>query len=440
MKVIGTAEIQGPNGPDIGTLWSFISAAVRKEVRIDPDAYRPFAGDWNGTPSGNWDEVAAACELVNIMHGFPTLSPPAKVLGWLRAKLSDKRFMTSEFGSWIYLNFHVEPTVVQLAVCRYMAAIHTDPWAELANGLEEWMRALCGWLTVTGCWGGGRVWDGKMASSGPGARLLTGSGAMSPRHGGALYSVLAGKRSWHYAGHWTANNFAPIFLSWFALRERRTGGDILPLQVCEAIRSSLGYDLNVLTEAEASRCAAAIRNDLDALEWALRELIADWLPAERIVVIRTTRGVAIIVLSAGKHATATVYYSDWWEDGTTHAAGADDGLRGAQGEHVFPGMAHYDIATRAGYCVRVDGEPRPIVPFELPPGDLVVVLEIGGGQPTVEHWFQAGKPRPEEPPPAPGPSPSPPSPRPAEKRRKRSWVPLALIPVAALLIYLTTCR
>lgn len=416
MRVIGPADIAGKNGPDIGKLWSFVPAAVRNEVRIAPVTYRPFAGDWRGTPSGNWDEVAMACELVNVVGKYPTLGPPGDVVAWLRDKAANREWMTNEFGSWIYLMFHVEPTLVQLACARYLAESHSDPWAEIADALNSWLRAMVGWVTLTGCWGGGQTWTERVAKDGPGARLLTGAGGMNKRHGGASYSVLAGKRSWNYSGEWTRSLHAPIYLSWFGLGERRTGGDILPLEIPAAIRSRFGYDLTVLTAQEYALVAAAITNDISALKWALHELIRDWMPHERITIVRTERGVGQVVHAAGKSSTATIYYSGWLSDGVTHAAGCDSGLRGAHGEAIEPGMASFDIAARTGYCVRTEGEPRPIVPFELPPGKLVAVLELGGGSATVEHWFINGV---EQPPPSPDPPPGPvppPTPRPPRKR------------------------
>lgn len=416
MRVITAADIHGDR---IDELTTWLPAALRGEVRIDPSAYVRFSYDLKGGASDNWDEVFIACELINLLYGYVTVYSEGEIIGWIRNKLLDRRFMQKEFGAWVYLRHHVEPTIAQLAVCRHLSTLRSDPWTELAAGLDEWLRALCGWVTVTGCWGQGQDW-GKGPHEGPGARLLTGRGGPNPRHGGARYSVLAGKRSWHYDTkdrEWTRNLSAPIYLSRLALRERRTGGDMLPVEILEAVKAKFGYDLDVLTPRESELVAAAITNDISALKWAVRELIRDWLPAERNVVVRTERGVGQMMLAAGKSPTASVYYSDWLSDGTTHAAGCDPGLRGAHGEQIEPGMVSYDIGNRAGYCVRTDGDPRPIVQFPLPPGPLVAVLEFGGGAPTVERYFVNGVEQPSAPPPAP---PAPPVPDEERERPDRN--------------------
>lgn len=415
MKVITRDNVQGDRIDDV-VHW--MPDAVRREVRLDPSAYARFTYGWKGGASANWDEVACACDLVNLLYGFSTTTNEGTLLGWLRAKLADRRFMGTEFGTWVYLRHHVEPTLIQLAVSQRLAESRPDPWAEIAEGLTDWLRALVGYLAWTGCWGPGHTWSNAVATDGPGARLLVGKGGPNVRHGGARYSVLAGKRSWHYGGgEWTRNLHAPIYLSALGLGEDRTGGDILPLGTVEAIRAALGWDGMVLTKQERALVAAAITNDESALKWARRELIGDWAPAERVVIVRTTDGVDQMLLAAGKSPTATVYYSGWRSNGTTYAAGACPGGRGAHGEQIEPGLVAFDIANRSGYCQRISGEPRPVVPFGLSPGPLVAVLEIGGGVPTVEHYFIDGQPAPApapEPVPTPGPAPAP-APRPPKR-------------------------
>jgi len=425
---------------DVGPLKAELPRAIRGELRIAPDAYRRFLYGWKGGASDNWDELGVACEMVNLWRGHPTDAGEAAVVAFLRAKLADRRFMQKEFGSWIYLDLHVEPTLVQLAVARRLAETASEPWAELVEGLTDWLRALCGWLAWTGCWGAGRTWTRQVAEGGPGALLLVGRGDYNQRVGGALYCTLTGKRSWHWDEEWRHNLSAPIYLSRLGLGERRTGGDILPIEILEAIRDAFGYELEVLTRTEQQLVGAAIRNDASALKWATR-LIGDWLPAEPVVVVRAAHGVSMTMLEAGKAPTATMYHCGWADDATTYAAGACNGLRGAQAEQVEAGMAAIDLELRKGFCKRTSGPERVEVGFQLPTGDLVAVLRAGNGKPLHATYYIGGVEQPDESapkPPAPGPQPPPPKPNP-KRQRSAKWLPLLIAAGVVALLVLRGC-
>ena len=137
---------------DIGPLWLRVPEAIRREVRIDTSAYARLTYGYDGGASDNWDETAAALDLLNLRLGQAATTDLPSITRFLETKVADRRFMQKEFGSWIYVELHFEPTVLQFAEMRQRGN------AELAAGLRSWLRALGGWLAWTGCWGPGKTW------------------------------------------------------------------------------------------------------------------------------------------------------------------------------------------------------------------------------------------------------------------------------------------
>lgn len=379
---------------DIGPLWSHAPRAVRGEIVLAPATYSWLSYNLGGGASDNWDEVFVALDLLNFLRSQPTFeNGSGRLAAFLEAAISNRRFMQKEFGSWVYLEMHAGPRIVQFGCARILGQ-HDARWATIAQGLRGWLRALVGWLAVFGCWGPGRRWGVQVATECPGAKLLVGKGAVSVRTGEIPWSTLTGKRSWDCkSGEWRENVFAPSFLWTLGLGHRDGRGDILRavLDLIQAVESHLGGPLVVLTAEEEARVLAATRNDVSALQWCVAKLIGDWLPAEPIVGVRTARGVSCTMLSSGKSATATMQHCGWLDDGTTYAAGADNGLRGAHGEQIEETMAAVDLDARTGYCQRTSGPDRVRVDFPLPPGELVSVIEAQHGVGLKARWFEAGR-------------------------------------------------
>lgn len=371
---------------DIGTVWGSVVGSISGKVRIDPSAYARLTYNYSGGASDNWDEVAAALDLINLRLGQPATANLPDIIRFLELKVADKRFMQKEFGAWVYIDFHFEPTVIQYAEMRKLGN------TELANGLRKWLRALGGYLAWTGCWAAGKTWSKQVSKDGPGARLLIGDGTYSPRTGGSPYSVLTGKRSLHFEGTWVENIFAPVIFSDLCLGARSRHGDVCKshnqfMETVEAVYGPLG----IFTPEEQARLLQASRNDIDALEWCRTELIGDWLPAEKNTFIRTEHGVGQVLHEAKKTATAPIYYSGWHDDGTTYAAFADNGGRGGHGEQIEDGMAEIRLAERVGWCQRTSGPDRVKVTFPLPPGDLVAVWEAQHGGLSSASYYRSGQ-------------------------------------------------
>lgn len=377
---------------DIGPLWARAAAAIRGEIVLAPTAYAWLSYDLQGGASDNWDEVYVALDLVNLQRGQPIGTAIGRLAQFLEIQLANRRFMQKEFGSWVYLEMHAEPRIVQYGVARLLAARDPATWKPIADGLRGWLRALVGWLAVFGCWGPGKRWGAQVGTEGPGARLLVGKGAVSIRTGEILWCVLTGKRSWHFEGEWRENVFAPALLWTLGLGHRDGRGDIMKavLGLIAAAEGWLGGPLVVLTLEEEARVLAATHNDVAALRWCCEHLIGDWLPAEPIVGMRTVHGVSMTMLEAGKSATAAMQHCGWLDDGTTFAAGADNGGRGGHGEQIEETKAVVDLAGRRGYCQRTSGPDRVRVDFPLPPGDLVMVLEAQHGVGLRTRWFEGG--------------------------------------------------
>ncbi len=378
---------------DIGPLWARAAEAIRGEIILAPSTYAWLSYNLQGGASDNWDEVYTALELVNVQRGQPVGTSLGALAGFLRVQLADLRFMQKEFGSWVYLEMHAEPRIVQYGVARLLAVRDPATWKPIAEGLRGWLRALVGWLAFFGCWGPGRRWGAVVATSGPGARLLVGKGAFSIRTGEIPWCTLTGKRSWDCkGGEWRENVFAPTLLATLGLGKRSGSGDIMKgtLGFLAAVEGWLGGPLVILTREEEARVEAAIHNDVAALQWVVEHLIGDWLPAEPIFGLRTTGGVSMTMLASGKSATATMQHCGWSADGTTYAAGADNGLRGGHGEQIEETMAAVDLVTRTGFCQRTTGPDRVRVDFPLPAGDLVAVLEAQHGVGLNARWFRDG--------------------------------------------------
>lgn len=377
---------------DIGPLWARAPEAIRGEIILAPSAYAWLSYGLQGGASDNWDEVYTALELVNLQRGQPIGTSLGRLTDFLRVQLADRRFMQKEFGSWVYLEMHAGPRIVQYGVARLLAVRDPATWQPIADGLRGWLRALVGWLAYFGCWGPGRRWGAQVGSEGPGARLLVGKGAYSIRTGEIPWCALGGMRSWDFKGEWRENVFAPTFLWTLGLGHRDGRGDILKaiLGLIAAVEGWLGGPLVILTREEEARVLAATHNDVAALQWVVEHLIGDWLPAQPIVGVRTARGVSSTMLAAPKSATAAMQHCGWTDDGTTYAAGADNGLRGGHGEQIEETMAAIDLAARTGYCQRTTGPDRVRVDFPLPAGDLVSVLEAQHGVGLKARWFRDG--------------------------------------------------
>jgi len=377
---------------DIGPLWSLSPKAIKGEIILAPTSYQWLSYGLHGGSSDNWDEVYVALDLVNLQRSQPTGFDIGSLLSFLQVQMADKRMMQKEFGSWVYLEMHAEPRIVQYAVARLLAARGISGWAEVATGLRSWLRALVGWLAVTGCWGPGKGWGKTVGSTGPGARLLVGKGDYSKRTGAVPYCTMTGKRSWDFKGEWRENVFAPTLLSVLGLGTRSGHGDIIEgtLVFIAAVEGWLGGPLVILTREEEARVLAATRNDVSALQWCVTDLIGDWLPADPFVVVRTEQGVGSVLLLADKSPTAAMQYCGWSQDGTTYAAGADNGLRGAHGEQVENSMAAIDLSARTGYCQRTTGPDRVRVDFPLPSGPLVCVIDAQHGTGLKARWFNHG--------------------------------------------------
>ena len=163
---------------DIGPLWARAAEAIRGEIILAPSAYAWLSYGLAGGPSDNWDEVYVALDLVNAQRGQPIGTSIGALAKFLNVQLANHRFMQKEFGSWVYLEMHAEPRIVQYGVARLLAARDPATWQPIADGLRGWLRALVGWLAVFGCWGPGRRWGAQVATEGPGARLLVGKGAV----------------------------------------------------------------------------------------------------------------------------------------------------------------------------------------------------------------------------------------------------------------------
>lgn len=379
-------------GRDIGPLWLRVPEAIAGAIVIAPSAYLRLTYGYTGGASDNWDEVAVSLDLVNWMRRQPVAAPISVLLAFVRAKLQDRRMMQKEFGSWIYLDMHATPAVVQYAIARKMALTDPGTWQPIADGLRGWLRALVGWLAWTGCWGPGKQWAQDVATAGPGARLLVGRGGYSKRVGAVAWTTLCGKRSWEFSGEWRENAFGPMLLSFLGLGIRLRQGDIWKSfnALIDAVEKTYGVPIEVLTPAERSTVLAATRNDVTALAWVAENLIGDWLPADPTITIRAARGVSHTHLEADKAATATLYHCGWDEDGTTYGAGACTGGRGGHGEQIEPGHARVDLASRTGFCQRTEGPDRVRVGFPLPKGDLVAVLEAQHGRGRRARFFRNG--------------------------------------------------
>lgn len=403
---------------DIGPLWLRFPEALRGEVRIAPDSYARLTYNLQGGGSDNWDETAVALDLNNFILRQPTVHSIAEIARFLREKIADRRFMQKEFGSWTYLDLHATPTVAQYLFASKLAQSDPNTWAVVVSGLRSWLRALIGWLALTGCWGPGKTWTKGVARNGPGARLLTGTGDFSKRIGGTPYCVFTGKRSWVYDGDWHESLAAPVLLSDLGFDDQSKSGDVWKshnnfMGTIEALYGAL----DLLTTAERSLVIAATRNDLAAIQWVIKELIGDWLPAESVTIVRTEHGVGQVMHEAAKSPTATMYYCGWDDDGTTYAAGACNGLRGGHAEQIEAGMAEIDLAARTGFCQRTSGPDRVRVDFPLPKGELVAVITAQHGAGIHADYYRNGQkigaaPAPDVPPPA---TPSRP------KRKKRPW-------------------
>lgn len=378
---------------DIGPLWGRAPEAIRGEIILAPSAYNWLSYGLQGGASDNWDEVYVALELVNLQRSQPIGTSAPRLAEFLRVQLANRRFMQKEFGSWVYLEMHAGPRIVQYGVARLLAERDPGTWRPIADGLRGWLRALVGWLAYFGCWGPGRNWGAVVGSEGPGARLLVGKGAYSIRTGEIPWCTLTGKRSWDYKGDWRDNVFAPAFLWALGLGHRDGRGDIMKaiLGLIAAVEGWLGGPLVILTREEEARVLTATHNDLAALRWVVEHLIGDWLPAEPIVGVRTVRGVSCTMLEAAKSATAAMQHCGWTDDGTTYAAGADNGLRGGRGEQIEETMAAVDLVTRTGFCQRTTGPDRVRVNFPLPPGELVSVLHAQHGKGLQVSWWQNGQ-------------------------------------------------
>lgn len=400
---------------DIGDVWVHIEDAITGDVRIDPSAYRRLTYNYAGGASDNWDEVAAAIDLVNLRRNQSATATLGNVLEFLQKKIADRRFMQKEFGSWIYTDLHFEPTVVQYAELRKRGNL------ELAAGLRAWLRALGGYLAWAGCWGPGKTWAKAVSKGGPGARLLVGRGAYNPRTDGVPHSVFTGKRSWHFEGDWTQSIFAPVLLSSLCFGIRPKRGDLWKShnRFLDTIEATYG-PLGIFTPAEQLRLLDATKNDIAALEWCRTKLIGDWLPAEKNTFIRTEHGVGQVLHEAKKTATAPTYYSGWDDDGTTYAAGADNGGRGGRGEQIEDGRADFDLATRTGWCQRTTGPDRVRVDFPLPVGDLVAVLTAQHSKGSAVTYYRNGVAISGPPAPTSPQQPGTIAPKPG-KKRKRWW-------------------
>lgn len=401
----------------IDPLWSLVPQALAGKIRIAPGAYDQLVqGGYapGGGASDNWDEVAAALDLFNLVMGQPATAALDKLAGFLTAKLADRRWMQKEFGSWVYIRLHVEPTILQWRCAQRLALTDPATWTPIADGLRGWLRAAIGWLAVTACWGPGRTWIEAENKRGAGARLFVGTGDFGGRAGGGPHCVLAGKRSWDLMGTGWYEGFWPtILLSSLGLNKRYSG-DVWKAhkEFLDTVAQWSGSPLDLLGADEAALVLAASKNDLSAMQWCVSELIRDWLPAEPIVVVRADEGVSITLLAAGKSPTPTVYHSGWGSDGTTYVAGADPGWRGGHAEGIERGHSEIYLEARTGWCQRVEGDPRPRVDFPLPKGNLVAVIEAQQSTGLRARYYRDGveissRPSPPAPAPQPGPTPRP---------------------------------
>lgn len=371
---------------DIGPLWLNVVDVLKGKTLIDPSTYERLSYRLNGGASDNWDEVAVALDLLNRRLGHTALFGMSELMAFLRNKLADRRFMQKEFGARVYVELHYEPTVLQYAEMRRLG--QTD----IAEGLRGWLRALGGYLTWTGCWGVGKVPSHSVAANGPGARLVIGADHTSQRTGAAMHSVFTGKRSWHFEGEWNENIFAPVIFTDMCLGVKLRQGDIWKShnKFIEAVEAEYGA-LNIFTPEEQAKLKLASQNDIEALEWVRVHVIGDWLPLEKNTFIRTTKGVGQVLHTAIKSATAPAYYGGWASDGTTYAAGADNGGRGGHGEQIENGRAEIDLASRTGWCQRTGGPDRVKVDFPLPAGDLVAVWEAQHGGLSSASYYRGGQ-------------------------------------------------
>lgn len=410
---------------DIGPLWLYMPEALRGSIIIKPSAYSRLTYNYRGGASKNWDLTAAAIDLANFYLRNEMTAPIETIASFLEEQNANRRFMYTEFGSWIYLDLHAGPKLLHYAIARHLGAAGDARWSAIAAGLRLWLRALVGWLAISGTWGPGRTWGRVVGRSGPGARLLVGRDEFSKRIGGVPYCVLAGKRSWDFDDDWKENVFAPVLLSDLGFGIRAQSGDIWKShnRLMATIESIFGA-FDILTPAERQKVVAATRNDVGALEWCISELIRDFLPNEPIVLVRSETGVAIAMLEAAKAPTASIYCSGWEEDGTIYAAGACNGLRGPHGEQVEAGRAEIDLETRSGFCQRTSGPDRVRVDFPLPKGPLVAVIRAQYGTGISREFYRSGVPiaggLPT--PPVGGGSPAPPAGEPETPvRRRRSF-------------------
>lgn len=360
-----------------------LTRVVRGEVRVDPASYRARPGD-------NMDDACVAFDYAQLALGLPTRAPAEELLRDGLERVKNRRMGRNEAFSWEYGDLSLQARVIQRAAAAALAA--KDPrWQAVADGQRDYLRALIGWYALGACWGPGR--DILLEQNKPGAGVKVCLGPHIQAYCGARYCVAIGKRSWVYDGSWAHVHIAPVALSIYGYGETRNcKADLYPDSAREACKAR-GWPVELFTEGEQARLRQAADNDVEALRWILANVIRDYIPAEPIHILRTTKGVSWTMLEASDSSTSTGYHCTWRDDGRVWFAGTDSGGRGGRGEATFPGFAEVNVAARTGFCQNSVGSR---VDFDLVYGEKVfeVVNRPGIG---VFEQRPAGETSPEPP-------------------------------------------
>jgi hypothetical protein len=338
---------------------------IRHQYRLDPAGVGAGSYGYEGGASDNTDEVAAALDLVAYYHGHATSAPIEKVIAFLERKLAPpRRWMQKEgsLASSIYVRHQWPPTLVQWAIAEALVARGEERFRPVAAGLRGWLRAGIGWGALGGTWFRARSMTAREVHLPPGARVLLADGEPNRRFAGT-FAAVTGKRGWNWhEGEWLQGDVSHLLSAYlweFGFGEAARVSDLIPNAEAKALRS-IGLPTAIFTPDEQARIRAATHNDTAALDWVVAELLRDWMPADPVEGIRTSRGVSTVMLSAGAGATSAI------------VAGTDNGHRGSPtSDNRNPHRAWIDLAARRGWAEATAGSERVRVEFPLARGELV---------------------------------------------------------------------
>jgi len=399
-------------GGNVNRVLALLPGQIRGEHRIDPSTYERLTYGYRGGASKNWDAVTAATDLAAAVNGWPTSYPLSAIEAWLDKRLADRRYLLSEGSllSPIYFAHHTwSPFLVILWAATELGR-RDARWSTYPARLRSWLRAGIGFSALAGWPVKQRSWPDAQRASFPKSAGVAVADAKPIDWMPAVTVAACGKRGWDLGDSNTYLFTTTAHPACWVLAE--FGLDLpvqLPNKFAETLRQSHGFDSTLLTMEERERVRRAIGNSVEDMRWVVDSLLGGSVCADPVEIVRTTGGVASVMLSASAAPTSALVAQSVEANGRVHAMGVDSPHRGS-GDSLLNRAheARVDFGARSIFAQAVGdlrGYPAPLVRMPIPGGDLVLHLRIG---PDGVEWLTpkvAPAPVPGAPVPAPAPAP-----------------------------------